>query len=99
MARAKPKQRAKIEGFKDVVDWAAYSARSQMLAVAAGRISGGEQSVYLFELRGDQPKELARAAGTISYEVLSSLGTRLQRVYVEAQAGSERTTMQVRPGA
>jgi alanine racemase len=32
--------------------------------------------------------ELARAAGTISYEILSSLGARLQRVYVEAQSGS-----------
>ena len=32
--------------------------------------------------------ELARAAGTISYEILSSLGARLQRVYVEAEVAS-----------
>jgi alanine racemase len=32
--------------------------------------------------------ELARAAGTISYEILSSLGTRLQRVYVETARAS-----------
>jgi hypothetical protein len=28
---------------------------------------------------------LARAAGTISYEILSSLGARLERVYVETE--------------
>jgi len=34
--------------------------------------------------------ELARAAGTISYEILSSLGARLQRVYVDAQSGASK---------
>jgi alanine racemase len=34
--------------------------------------------------------ELARAAGTISYEILSSLGARLQRVYVDAQSGANK---------
>jgi len=66
-------------------------------ALPAGAVQSGTQ----VELVGGAVPidELARAAGTITYEILSSLGTRLQRVYVEAQAGSERTTIQARPGA
>jgi alanine racemase len=52
--------------------------------------AGAVQSGTAVELLGGAVPidELARAAGTISYEILSSLGTRLQRVYVEASAAS-----------
>ena len=55
-------------------------------ALPAGKVQSGTP----VELVGGAVPidELARAAGTISYEILSSLGARLERVYVESQSGA-----------
>ena len=53
-------------------------------ALPEGRVQTGTEVELVGRAVGID--ELARAAGTISYELLSSLGTRLPRAYVEAPA-------------